>query len=132
MIWEGLSAIYLILSDTKVPEIYLLKTQKRYMMSSCMTKLKFPPEPYILFRLEKLPLIYVACFALSSVKLCWPLWEVCHALKIKITHTLPHMHYSYTGGWAQKTCIPFRSNQKYSTPTLGVNTKNMFVRFSIY
>ena len=41
-------------SDTKVLEIYLLKTQKCYMMSSYMTKLEFPPEPYMLFRLEKL------------------------------------------------------------------------------
>ena len=27
--------------------------------------------------------------ALSFVKLCWPLWEICHAPKIKITHTPP-------------------------------------------
>jgi hypothetical protein len=30
------------------------------------------------------------------------------------------------------TCPPFRSTQKCSTPTLGVNTKNMLDRFSIY
>ena len=35
-----------------------------------MTKLKFLPEPNIIFRLGKLPLIYDACFVLSLVKLC--------------------------------------------------------------
>jgi hypothetical protein len=37
------------------------------------------------------------------------------------------MHYSYTGA-RRKTCLPSRSTQKCSTPTLGVNTKK-FVRF---
>jgi hypothetical protein len=35
-----------------------------------MTKLEFLPEPNMLFRIEKLPLIYAACFALSLVELC--------------------------------------------------------------
>jgi len=35
-----------------------------------MTKLKFPLEPNMIFRLGKLPLIYAAYFALSLVKLC--------------------------------------------------------------
>jgi hypothetical protein len=34
-----------------------------------MIKLEFLTEPYILFRLGKLPLRYAACFALSFVKL---------------------------------------------------------------
>ena len=80
------------------------KTQKYYMMSSCMAKLEFLLEPYMLFRLEKLTLIYAACFVLSLVKLCWPFWEVCHAHKIKIMYTLP------------KKCF---------TPTLGVNSKKL-------
>jgi hypothetical protein len=35
-----------------------------------MTKLEFLSEPYMIFRLGKLSLIYAACFALSLVKLC--------------------------------------------------------------
>ena len=35
-----------------------------------MTKLEFLPEPYMIFRIGKLPLIYATCFALSLVKLC--------------------------------------------------------------
>jgi hypothetical protein len=35
-----------------------------------MTKLEFLLEPYMIFRLGKLSLIYVTCFALSLVKLC--------------------------------------------------------------
>jgi hypothetical protein len=35
-----------------------------------MTKLEFLPEPYMMFRLGELPLIYAACYALSLVKLC--------------------------------------------------------------
>ena len=100
-----LAAIYLIPSDTKVLEIYLLTNTKKYfMMSSCMTKLEFLPEPYMLFRLEKLPLL-CCLFALSLVKLCWPLWEVCQALKFKITNTHPHMHYSYNRG--RRKNMPF-------------------------
>jgi len=44
-------------------------------------------------------------------------------------------HHPYTTtptlGVGAKTCLPFRSIQKYSTPTLGVNTKNMLVRFPL-
>ena len=69
-------------------------------------------------------------FALSFVKLCWPLWEVCHALKIKITYTPPYMHYSYTRGRHKN--MPSRSTQKCSTPTLGVNNKNMIDWFLIH
>ena len=35
-----------------------------------MTKVEFLPEPYMIFRIGKLPLIYDACFALNLVKLC--------------------------------------------------------------
>ena len=107
------------------------KTQKFYMMSSCMTKLEFPPEPYMVFRLGKLPLIYATCFALSLVKLCWPLWEVCHALKIKITYT-PHTHIPAASTLGvRKTCLSSRSTKKCFTPTLGVNTKTCLIGFSI-
>ena len=53
-----------------------------------MTKLEFLPEPYMLFTIGKLPLIcYLFCIKFSQA--CGPLWEVCHALKIKITYTPP-------------------------------------------
>ena len=54
-----------------------------------MTKLEFLPEPYMIFRLGKLSLIYVACIALSVVKFVDPYERFCHALKIKITYTPP-------------------------------------------
>ena len=47
-----------------------------------MTKFEFLLEPYMTFRLEKLSLIYAACFALSLVKLC------CNTLGV----WLPHLH----------------------------------------
>jgi hypothetical protein len=40
------------------------KTQKCYMMSSCMIEHEFPPEPYMLFRLEKL---LICCLILHWV-----------------------------------------------------------------
>ena len=40
-------------------------------MSSCMTKLEFSPEPYMLFRL-KTSIYMPLAFALSFVKLCDP------------------------------------------------------------
>jgi hypothetical protein len=40
----------------------------------------------------------------------------------------PHIHYSYTWG-RHRTCFPFRSTQKYFTPTLGENTKIFHIGF---
>ena len=125
------AADYLVSSNTKVLEIYLLKNIKCYMMSSCMTKLEFLLEPNIIFRLGKLPLLYVVGFALSLVKHCWPLWEVCHALKNQDHVHTTHICTTPTLGAGTKTCFPSRSTQKCFTPTFGVNTKNMFDRFSI-
>jgi hypothetical protein len=58
-------------------------------MSSYMTKLEFPPKPYMLFRLGKLP--NICCLLLHWVLSSFvdALWEICHALKIKITYTPP-------------------------------------------
>jgi hypothetical protein len=42
------ATVYLVPSDTWVLEIYLLNTLKNHMMSSCMTELKFLPQPYML------------------------------------------------------------------------------------
>ena len=68
-------------------------------------------------------------FVLSFVKLCFgPCWESYHAFKIKITYTPPNICTTPILGVVAKTCLPLRSIQKYSTPTLGVS-KNMFIRF---
>jgi hypothetical protein len=47
-----------------------------------------PPEPYMLFMLGKL--LHICCLLLHWVLSSFvnTLWEVCHALKIKITYTL--------------------------------------------
>ena len=99
------------------------------MMSSCMTKLEFLPEPYMLFSLGKLP--HLCCLFLHWVLSCFVTlmrhlscsWnqDHVHTTQICITPTLEV---------GAKTCFPFRSTQKCFTPTLAVNTKNMFYRFS--
>ena len=122
-------AVYLIPSDSKVLEIYLLKKYKKcYMMSSCITKLEFPPEPYMLFRLEKLP--HICCLLLHWVLSSFvdPYERFVMLLKSRSRTHHPNMHYSYTGVGA-RTCLPFRSTQKCSTPTLGVNTKTCLLGF---
>ena len=89
MIWECLSC-YLRCSKWRLNFGDLsFEKYKCNMMRSCMTKFEFLPEPNMISRLGKLPLIYAACIALSLVKLCWSLWEVCLSLKIKITYTPP-------------------------------------------
>ena len=59
------------------------------MISSYMTKLEFLQDPNMLFRLGKLLHFYAACIVLSFLKPGWPLWEIYHALKIKIMYTPP-------------------------------------------
>jgi hypothetical protein len=107
------------------------KTQKCYMMSFCMTKLKFPLEPYMLFMLEKLS--HICCLLLHWVLSSFvdPYKRFVILLKSRSCTHHPHMHYSYTGVGA-KICFPSRSTQKFSTPTLGANTKTMIDRFFIH
>ena len=124
------AVVYLVPSDTKVLEIYLLKNTKNPMMSSYMTKLEFPPEPYMLFRLEKLPHICCLLLLWVFVKLCWPLWEVCHALKIKIMYT-PQIPTAPTLG-VRKTCLPSRSTKKNVLLLHWEWTQNMLDRFFIH
>ena len=106
------AVVYLVLGDTKVLEIYFLKNTKNYyMMSSFMTKLEFPPEPYMLFRLEKLH-IYAACSCIEFCKaLLMPNERFVMLLKSRSCTHHPHMHYSYTGVGA-KICLPSRSTPK--------------------
>ena len=74
-------------------------------------------------------------FHVCYLFLCWalsnfvdPCWEIYHILKIKITYTPPKICTTPTLGVGAKTCLPSRTTQKCSSPTLGVD-KNMFVRF---
>ena len=97
------------------------KTQKFYMMSSYMTKLEFPLEPHMLFRLGKLP--HICCLFLHWVLSSFvdPYERFVMILKSK-SHThhiyLLLLHWEYA-----KTCFPSRFTQKCFTPTLGVNIK---------
>ena len=94
-----------------------------------MTKLEFPPEPYMLFRLEKLP--QICCLLLYWVLSSFvdPYERSIMLLKSRSRTHHPDMHCCYTGVGA-KTCLPSRSTQKCSTPTLGVNPKTCLLGFS--
>ena len=94
------------------------------MMTSCMTKLQFLPEPNMIFKLCKLP--HVCClFCIEfSQALLMPYERFVMLLKSRSRTHHPHMHYTYTGG--RRKNMPFHlSTQKCFTPTLGVNTKNI-------
>jgi hypothetical protein len=122
--------VYLVLSDTKVLEISFEKHKKYYMMSFCMTKLEFPPEPYMLFRLEKLSYIcyLLLHWVLSSFVDSYDRFVMLSKSRSRTHHIyLLLLHWEYV-----KTCLPSRSTQKYSTHTLGANNKNMSNRFPIY
>ena len=99
-------------------------------MSSCMIKLEFLLEPYMLFRLGKL---HICCLLLYWVLSSFvdPYERFVMLLKSRSrTHHLD-MHYSYTRVGA-KTCLSSRFTRKCFTPTLGANNKNILDRFSIH
>jgi hypothetical protein len=89
--------VYLVPSNIEVPKIYLLKKYK-FMMSSCMTKLEFLPEPYMMFRLGK-PFTHICCLLCIgfSQVLLMPYERFVMLLKSRSRTHHPHMHYSYTG-----------------------------------
>ena len=70
-------------------------------------------------------------FVLSFVKLCWPLWEICHTHKIKITYT-PHIPAAPTLGVGAKTYFPSRFTQKNVLLLYWEWTQNMLDRFFIH
>jgi hypothetical protein len=90
-----------------------------------------PIRAYMLFRLGKLQLIcYMFCIEFCQALLtlmrdlsCSKNQDHVHSTQICTTLTL---------GVGGKTCLSFRSTQKYFTPTLSMNTKNMLDRFSIH
>jgi hypothetical protein len=86
-----------------------------------MTKLEFLPKPYMIFRLEKLPII-CCLFCIEFSQALMPYERFVMLLKSR-----SHTHYPHctilTLGISAKHVIPSRSTQKCFTPTLGVNTK---------
>jgi hypothetical protein len=128
-----LATVYLVSSDTRVPKIYLLKNIKSFMMSSCMTKLEFLPKPYMMFRIGKLSLIYVACFCIEFCQaLLMPYERFVILLKSRSRIHHPHMHYFYTEG-RRKTYHSIQIHPKiFYSYTRSEHQKNMFVRFSIH
>jgi hypothetical protein len=100
------------------------------MMSSYMTKLEFPPEPYLLFRLGKLS--YICCLLLHWVLSSFvdPYERFVMLLKSRSHTHHPHILAAPTLGVGAKTCLPSRSTQKCSIPTWRWTQKN--VRFSIH
>ena len=124
------AAVYLVPSDTKVLEIYLFKNTKNAMMSSCMTKLEFLPESYMIFRLENFHsymLLVLHWFYSSFVD---PYERLFILLKSRSRTHHPHMHYSYTGGRLKNMSFHLDPPKNIFIPTLVVNTKNMLDRIS--
>ena len=96
-------------------------------MSSCMTKLEILPEPHMLFRLRKLPLICWLFLHWVLSSFVDPYERFVMLLKSRsCTHHiyLLLLHWEY-----RKTCLPSRCTQKCCTPTLGVNTKTCLLGF---
>ena len=62
-----------------------------------MTKLEFLPEPYMIFRLGKLPHICCLLCIEFSQALLIPYERFVMLLKSRSRTHHPHMHYSYTG-----------------------------------
>jgi hypothetical protein len=124
------ATVYLIPSDTKVLEIYFFKRHKNTTWwLPFMTKPEFLPEPYMIFRLGKLPLIYAACSCFEFSQALLMSYERFLKLLKSRSHTHhPHMHYSYTGGRCKN--IPFHLDPpKNILLLMGVNTKICLLGF---
>jgi hypothetical protein len=63
-----------------------------------MIKLEFLPEPYMTFRLEKLPLICCLVYIKFGQALLMPYERFFMLLKSRLRMHHSHMHYFYTGG----------------------------------
>jgi hypothetical protein len=102
------------------------------MIRLCMTKFEFPPESYMLFRLGKLS--HTCCLLLHWVLSSFvdPYKRFIMLLKSRSCRHHLHIPAAPTLGEGIKTCLSSRTTQKYSTPTLGVNAKNMLNRFFIH
>ena len=100
------------------------------MMSSCMTKLEFLTEPYMLLRLGKLP--HICCLLLQWVLSSFvdPYERFVMFLKSRSHTHHPNMHYSYTGGRRKKHAFHLDPPKIFYSYTGGKH-KNMLVRFSL-
>ena len=75
---------------------YLEFVFKKKSSIACLLKLmKIPTKAKVRFSCSNLHMQFD--FALSFVKILWPLLETCHTLMIKITYTSTHMLCFYTG-----------------------------------
>ena len=125
------AAVYLVPSDTNVLEIYLLKTQKCYMMSSCMTKLEFPLGPYMLFRLGKLP--HICCLLLHWVLSSFVDPYERFVMLLKSRSCTHHIHiYLLLLHWEYAKQAFHLIHQKIFYSYTGSEPKIMLVRFSIH
>jgi hypothetical protein len=95
-----------------------------------VTELEFLPQPYVNSILEK-PHIFIACICTEfSQALLMPYESFVILLKSRSHTHHPHRHYPYTRVGVE-TCHPSRSIQKYFTPTLGGNTKKIYIPYRL-
>ena len=100
-------------------------------MSSCMTKLEFPPEPYMLFRLGKLPHICYLLLHWVLSSFIDPYERFVILFKSRSCTRHPNMHCSYTGG-RRKNMPSIYIHPKMFYSYTGSEPKNMLVMFSIH
>ena len=129
MIWEGLSCCLSCSEWHQSSRDLSFKNTKTLHDEFLYDKAWISTRATHVIYARKTSTYMLLAFALSFVKLCWPLLEVCHALKIKITYTPPKICTTPTLGVGTETCLPSRSTQKCLTPTLGVNTKTYLIGF---
>ena len=119
--------VYLVPSDTKVLEIYLLKNVKMLHYEFLYDKAWIPTRALHVIRLEKLPHI---CFLLLHWVLSSFIDPYERFVMLLKSRSRTHHIYLLLLHWKYaKTCLPSRSTQKCSTPTLGVNTKTCLIGF---
>jgi hypothetical protein len=126
MIW---ATIYLVPSDTKILEIYLLRNHKNITWWIPIWQSLNFHESHTYYLGNKSFHIYVACFCIDFWQaLLIPYKRFVMPLKLKSCTHHPHMHYSYI--WVRCKNMPsIRSIHKCFTPTLGVNTKTYLLDF---
>ena len=129
MIWEGLSCCLSCSKWHQSSRDLSFKNTKMLHDEFLYDKAWIPTKAIHVIYARKTSTYMSLAFALSFVKLCWPLWEICHALKIKITYTPPAYALLLPWGKAQKHAIHLDLPKKYSTPTLGMNTKTCLLGF---
>jgi hypothetical protein len=95
-----------------------------------MAKLEFLPEPYMLFRLGKLPYIGYSLLHLILSSFVDPYERFVMLLKSRSRTHHPHMHYSYTVG-RRKNTLSVKIHPKMFYSYTGGEHKNMLTKFFI-